>query len=162
MKMRMRYGSIKRLVAAGAAAVGVVASVATASAAGAFTTTTHVDTLRGGIPVTCAGTGVSLINATGNGVQHQTVNGTGDWFTETFAGEGALTMVPPGATYQGHVQTWFGIEDNNQNGVVHATLNFDGASVADPSQLLHMHAAFDVTVNANGVPTASHFTVDCH
>ena len=158
----MRYDSIKRLVAVGAAVVGIAASVATASAAGAFTTTTHTDTLRGGIPVTCAGTGVSLINATGNGVQHLTVNGTGDWFTETFAGVGTLTMLPPGTTYQGHVQTWFGSEDNNQNGVVHATLNFDGSSVADPSQILHMHAAFDVTVNANGEITANHFTVDCH
>ena len=161
MRMRMRYDSIKRLVSVGAAVVGVAASVATASAAGAFTTTTHVDTLRGAIPVTCAGPGLSLINATGNGVQHLTVNGTGDWFTETFAGVGTLTMLPPGATYQGHVQTWFGSEDNNQNSVVHATLNFDGANVADPSQILHMHAAFDVTVNADGTITADHFTVDC-
>ena len=161
MTIRMRYNSMKWLVAAGAAVIGVAASVATASAAGAFTATTHVDTLRGAIPVTCTGTGVSLINATGNGVQHLTVNGTGDWFTETFAGEGTLTMIPPGSAYQGHVQTWFGSEDNNQNNVVHATLNFDGTNVADPSQILHLHAAFDVTVNANGQPTANHFTVDC-
>jgi len=159
--MTMRYESIKRLVSVGAAVVAVAASVATASAAGAFTTTTHVDTLRGAIPVTCTGPGLSLIDATGNGVQHLTVNGTGDWFTETFAGEGTLTMVPPGATYRGHVQTWFGSEDNNQNSVVHATLNVDGANVADPSQILHFHAAFDVTVNANGVPTAQHFIADC-
>ena len=161
MTMRTRYDSMKRLVAAGAAVVGAMASVATASAAGAFTTTTHVDTLRGGIPVTCAGPGVSLINATGNGVQHLTVNGTGDWFTETFAGEGTLTMLPPGTTYQGHVQTWFGSEDNNQNSVVHATLNFEGTNVVVPSQILRMHAAFDVTVNANGVMTVSNFTVNC-
>ncbi len=161
MRMRLGYDSAKGLVAAGAAVVAVVVSVATASANGAFTATTHVDTLRGGIPVTCAGPGVSVINATGNGVQHLTVNGTGDWFTTTFAGEGTLMMIPPGTTYQGHVQTWFGSEDNNQNSVVHATLNFDGASVADPSQILHMHAAFDVTVNANGQVTANHFTVDC-
>ena len=161
MRMRMRFDSMKRLVAAAAAVVGVVASVVTASAAGAFTATTHIDTLRGAIPVACAGTGVSLINATGNGVQHLTVNGTGDWFTTTFAGEGTLTMVPPGTTYQGHVQTWFGSEDNNQNSVVHATLNFDGTNVADPSQILHLHAAFDVTVNANGVTTANNFTVNC-
>ena len=161
MRMRLRYDSVKGLVAAGAAVVGVVASVAAASANGAFTTTTHVDTLHAGIPVTCAGTGVSLIDATGNGLQHLTANGTGDWFTTTFAGEGTLTMIPPGTTYRGHVQTWFGSEDNNQNSVVHATLNFDGANVADPSTVLHMHAAFDVTVNANGVPTANNFTVDC-
>ncbi len=161
MTMRTRYGSMKKLVAAGAAVVGVVASVATASAAGAFTTTTHVDTLRAAIPVACAGPGVSLINAAGNGVQHLTVNDTGDWFTTTFAGEGTLMMVPPGTTYQGHVQIWFGSEDNNQNSVVHATLNFDGTNVADPSQILHLHAAFDVTINANGVPTANNFTVTC-
>jgi hypothetical protein len=161
MKMRMRFDSMKRMVAAGAAVVGVMASVATASAAGAFTTTTHVDSIHAAIPVACAGPGVSLINATGNGVQHLTVNGTGDWFTTTFAGEGTLMMVPPGTTYQGHVQIWFGSEDNNQNGVVHATLNFDGTNVADPSQILHLHAAFDVTVNANGVLTVNNFTVDC-
>ena len=161
MRMRMTFGSMKRLAAAGAAAVGVMASVATASAGGAFTTTTHVNTFRGPIPVTCSGPGLSLINATGNGVQHLTVNGTGDWFTETFTGDGTLTMVPPGTTYQGHVQTWFGTEDNNQNNVAHATLNFDGANLADPSQILHLHAAFQVTVNANGDMTVSNFTVDC-
>jgi len=84
------------------------------------------------------------------------------WFTMTAAGEGTLVVSDVAASpFQGHVEFWFGAEVNLQNSVAHATFNFHGASVPNPSQTLAMHAAFDVTVNANGTLTASHFTDSC-
>jgi len=157
---------MKRVLVLFASVVGLALSVTPASAAGGYSDTVHVSSDSGAVPVTCAGplTGLSIVNATGNGVQHLNVNGTGDWFTMTFAGEGTLVQTAgpnAGIVYQGHVEDWFGAEDNLQNGVVHATFNFDGVGVADPSQSLRMHAAFDVTLNADGTVTASHFTVAC-
>lgn len=156
---------MKRLLVLGACALGLSLSAIPAYAAG-WSQTIHVDSANFAIPVTCAGTGtgVTIVSATGNGVQHLNVNGNGDWFTETFEGQGtAVQTAGPkaGVAYQGHVQTWFGAADNLQNGVVHATFNFDGASVANPADTLGMHAAFDVTSNANGTVTADHFTVSC-
>jgi hypothetical protein len=154
------------LVASLALVVGITVGSHPASAAGAFTQTVHVNQLSDAIPATCAGpVGLTMFSATGNGVQHLTVNGTGDWFTTTFEGTGTLFMIDAqnnvGPLYQGHVQEWFGAEDNHQNGVQHATFNFHGAQVTDPTQTLSVHAAFDVTVNANGTVTANHFNVSC-
>ena len=130
--------------------------------AGATTTTSHFSTFTDVIPVSCAGafTGATVINASGNGISHLTVNDTGSWLTLTFEGQGTITVTPPGATYQGHVQEWFGDENNKQNGVEHATFNFNGTNVLT-SASFGMHAAFDVTTNANGSTTVSNFTVDC-
>ncbi len=157
---------MRRLLLLGLCALGLALSASPVYAAGAYSTTTHVSSITAGIPVTCAGvgTGFSLFNATGNGVTHLNVNGTGDWFTTTFAGDGTLLQTAgpdAGVLYQGHIAEWFGAEDNLQNGVQHATFNFDGASVADATQTLRMHAAFDVTLNPDGTVTASHFTVSC-
>jgi len=81
------------------------------------------------------------------------VNGAGDsWFTATFEGTGTVTT--GGKTFAGHLMDWFGNEDNNKNGVVHATFNFNGDG-------LTIHGAFDMTTNANGTVTANHFTVNC-
>ena len=154
---------MKRLLVLGACAFGLILSANPAYAAG-WSQTIHVDSVNGGLPITCGGPGLSIINATGNGVQHLNVNGTGDWFTETFEGQGTLVQTAgpdAGIVYQGHVVTWFGAEDNNRNGVQHATFNFNGTSVANPAVTLSMHAAFDVTTNANGTVTASNFTVSC-
>jgi len=109
---------------------------------------------------------------------HFTANSTGDWFTATFEGQDTLTeglAGPPdangnatfipngGPTFQGHMVEWFGFEGNQNNQVTHATFNFKGTNVnpTDPMQTLSMHAAFDVTINANGTVTANHFTASC-
>jgi hypothetical protein len=157
---------MKKLLASVASLGALVALSLPASASGAFTSTTplHNAPFSATIPIACAGpfTGTTKFTATVNGVEHLTVNGTGDWFTATAAGEGTVVVSDVAASpFQGHVEDWFGAEDNLQNNVFHATFNFHGASVANPSQTLAMHAAFDVTVNANGTPTASHFTVSC-
>ena len=155
---------MKRLLLLGACVFGLALSATPAYAAGAWSTTVHVNSISGGLPITCGGPGLSLISATGNGVQHLNVNGTGDWYTETFEGQGTLVQTAgpiAGIVYQGHVVTWFGAEDNNQNGVQHATFNFNGSSVANPAVTLSMHGAFDVTTNADGTVTANHFNVSC-
>lgn len=115
---------------------------------------------------------LAFIPTTGNAIQHLTVNGAGDgWFTTTFEGstqlfEGVVIdnngdVAPVGdLLYTGHLTTWFGAEDNNQNGVVHATLSFHGTT-ADGSGSLTLHAAFDVTANANGTVTATPTNVSC-
>jgi len=155
---------MKKLLALVASLGGVVALSLPASASGAFTSTTplHNAPFSDTIPIACTGPGTTTFTAIANGVQHLTVNGTGSWFTVTAAGQGTVVVSDVAASpFQGHVELWFGAEDNLQNSVTHATFNFHGASVADPSQTLAMHAAFDVTVNANGIPTANHFTVSC-
>jgi hypothetical protein len=89
------------------------------------------------------------INDTGNGVQHETINGAGDaWFTTTFTGTGVITFYPPSSVdvtfdSQGNItnvvvkgspdmivsaklQEWFGFEANKQNAVGHGTINAHG------------------------------------
>ncbi len=143
--------------------IALLVPVASVNAA-ATSTTWHFTTLVNPIPVTCAGpfTGITLAEATGNGVGHFTVNSTGDWFTFTFAGDGTVTGALPGTVFSGHITVWFGSEDNNQNTVQHAIFAFHGVNVADPSQTLQMEAHFNFTVNANGVVTATPIAVSCH
>jgi hypothetical protein len=156
---------MKKLFALVASLGAIVALSLPASASGAFTQTVHLHnaTVSAVIPISCSGPfGTTAYTAVVNGVQHLTVNGTGDWFTATAAGTGTLTVSDVAASpFQGHVEDWFGAEDNLQNNVTHATFNFHGTSIADPSQTLALHAAFDVTFNANGTMTANHFTVSC-
>lgn len=156
---------MRRLLVLAACAIGLTLSAIPAYAAG-WSQTIRVSSLTAVIPVTCAGpfTGLTIVRATGNGVEHLNVNGTGDWFTTTFEGQGTVVQTAgprAGAVYQGHVVSWFGAEDNNQNGVHHATFNFDGSNVADPADTLGMHAAFDVTTNPDGTVAASHFIATC-
>jgi hypothetical protein len=166
----------KLLVVFAASAVAACLGAVPASAAGAFSQTVHISTLNDFIPAGCTGPGSAVQNnATGNGVVHFNVNGTGDWFTTTFEGQDTLTegfvgppdsnghptFIPGGPTFQGHMIEWFGFEGNHQNVVNHATFNFNGTNVADPTQTLSMHAAFQVTVNANGTMTVNNFTASC-
>jgi hypothetical protein len=128
------------------------------------TITTHTNTINDAIQVTCDGPGSTSYTGSGNSVTHLTVNNAGDsWFTTTTEGTVTLQTLWNGAStsWTGHVQEWFGSEDNNKNGVQHATFNFNGTSTSDPSKSLTMHAAFTLTVNANGVVVVSNQTVTC-
>jgi hypothetical protein len=169
------------------AALAALISVVSASAGGngSFTQTQNVhgtDVQQIGVlgitpppdlPATCpVSLPLAFLPITGNAIQHLTVNGAGDgWFTTTFEGQaqlfegtviddqGDVAAVGP-LLYTGHLTTWFGAEDNNKNGVFHATLSFQGTS-ADGSQQLHLHAQFDITMNANGTITATPTNVSC-
>lgn len=151
--------------------VGTLAATAaliagTAVAASATTTdTTHGTTINNfEIPVTCVGPGTTSFDGTGHWIQHLTINNAGDsWFTITLEGQVTLwtTTLDGQTSWTGHVQEWFGSEDNNKNSVQHATFNFQGVSTTDPSKTLRMHAAFTQTINANGVLTVNNQTVTC-
>ena len=145
---------MRRTILTALAAMALVLGFAGTAAADTFTQTInqHNVTITASIPIGCGGPFLTY-TATGNSVQHINVNGAGDfWITATFEGTGTLTT--GGQTYTGHLIDWFGLEDNNQNGVVHATFNFVGDG-------LTVHGAFDTTTNANGTVTADHFNVSC-
>jgi len=103
-------------------------------------------------------------------VLHLTVNNAGDfWVTGTFEGNGTVatgnsldgvTFTPAGPVYSGHSVEWFGVEENNKNLVNHATFNFNGNDTVTGAPI-GIHAAFQITFNANGVVTVSNFTVSC-
>jgi len=146
---------MRRIMLTTLAAMALMFSYTTSANADTFTQTInqHNVTVTSFIPIGCGGANSLTYTATGNLVQHITVNGAGDfWFTATFEGTGTLTT--GGHTYAGHLMDWFGQEDNNKNGVLHATFNFVGDG-------LTVHGAFDTTTNANGTVTADHFNVSC-
>jgi hypothetical protein len=59
----------------------------------------------------------------------------------------------------GHAQSWFGSDDNNQNGVSHFTAN-GFANMLDGTRL-GFHTAGQFTMNANGVVTVNNNTMTC-
>ncbi|WP_415853999.1 hypothetical protein [Sinomonas sp. G460-2] len=148
------------------AAMGAALLITAAGASPALATTTgteHSSQISDVIPVTCDGPGATSYAGIGNSVQHFTVNNNGDWFTTTREGQVTLTTLWHGAwgTWTGHLQEWFGSEDNKQSNVQHATVNFNGTSTADPSATLTIHGAFTQTTNANGVLVVNNMTFDC-
>ena len=144
-------------VAVGAVGFGVSAGATT-------NVTSHSQAISQTIPVTCGGHGLTSFWGTGNSVQHITINNAGDaWLTTTMEGTAQLTTSAMGTTiYSGHVQFWFGLENNQNNGVQHATFSFNGVNVAKVSDTLQMHASFTVVANANGVTTVNNVTATCN
>lgn len=76
------------------------------------------------------------LEASGNGIEHATVNKAGDgWFTTTFTGTATITpFLDPGLTmpdptvlpFSGHLTEWFGGSFNRSNMVDHSTFHFQG------------------------------------
>lgn len=119
------------------------------------------------------------IDATGNGVSHQTVNGAGDfWATNTFTGWATITSYPvsslanistdasgnttativgaPDLVATGHITEWFGVSDNNHNSVIHGTIHFQGTvsgTGAPVSVSSVFHAAWLPSADPNGPPS---------
>lgn len=145
--------------------LGLLLMAVPAQADGATTVTTHISSLSRAIPVTCGGAfvGVTVWQATGNGVIHTTVNGAGDfWGTDTFEGQGTIVQTAgplAGDVFTGHVMDWGGAESNLANAVFHATFNFDGSDAA--GQALHMHAEAQLTFNTDGSPHITRIDVSC-
>jgi hypothetical protein len=121
----------------------------------------------------------ALMSVDGNLIFHVIGNKTGDWFTSTFTGEAAVypivfaspgvpaldgngddildTSAPAAAT--GHLTLWTGSEDNNKNGVEHATLTFTGVDALGNAVSLNGH--FQFATNAAGDPTATVGSLIC-
>ncbi len=186
-----RRGGVSRTLAvATAAALALVASsVGAALAAPATSSTQHFSTMvQWGTPLgpttsasDCPADVLSdfvLIDATGNGVFHQTTNGAGDfWGTSTFTGQATLTMYPASSlsnltpdaqgninptvvgpadgTVSGHFTEWFGVSANNQNGVMHATIHFQGTDATGAPVMVNavFHAAWLPGTDPNGAPS---------
>lgn len=121
-----------------------------------------------------------MVSTFGNTIFHTTVNPAQDfWLTTTYTGDAEVRPIlfdsdgnpvrdgdgnvlgdpnqPVQAT--GHLTTWFGIEDNNRNGVQHATLTFNGTD-ADGNPVT-MHGRFQFAMNANGVPVVTSSSITC-
>jgi hypothetical protein len=104
-----------------------------------------------------------FLDFTGNGVEHVTLNKAQDfWATNTYTGKGTITLYPPSslanlaiddngnvtadivgppdAVYSGKLQTWFGVSDNKQAGVVHDTINVQASDQAGDSLNLHQNS----------------------
>lgn len=158
--------SRKFLTTIGAATLLAAAAILGAAGPASATTTqtVHSSQISGDIPVSCDGPGDTSYTGTGNSVFHVTVNNAGDaWVTGTQEGTVLLQTTWGGNTgwWSGHLATWFGGEFNNMNNVQHATADFHGTSTTDPTQSITMHAAFQVTFNANLVMTVNNATVTC-
>jgi hypothetical protein len=122
---------------------------------------TYTCTLHGPMP-TDLGPGCGQADAVinGNGVFHLTINKAGDaWATGTVQGDFTTYDASNNVTGTGHAQSWFGEEDNKQNGVQHFTAN-GYANMLDGTRI-GFHAAGQFTINANGVLTVSNVTMTC-
>jgi hypothetical protein len=125
------------------------------------------------------------IDMTGNGVSHDTTNGAGDfWATTTFTGNGTITSYPvtslanigtdssgnttativgpPDLSGSAHLTEWFGISANNQNGVIHGTINVVGTFGGQPMTVHgNFHAAWLPGTDPNGPPSFYFDTAVC-
>ena len=120
------------------------------------------------------------INATGNGVTHQTVNGNGAWFTSTFTGEATITFWSQGTVDQngnvtsvggtedlevtGHLTNWDGFSGNRQNAVAHGTIDFHGTVVGTGAPISfhnNNHFAWLPGADQNGPPSFAINDVHC-
>lgn len=123
----------------------------------------------------------ALVSTIGNAIQHGIGNKTGFWFTTTYTGQAdvwplvLVNGVPvddgtgnnndavdtssgtPIAT--GHLTVWFGQEDNNKNGVTHATVSFNGVDAN--SNPVSLTAHFQIATNASGDVTAMTGSISC-
>lgn len=93
----------------------------------------------------------ATITLTYNGVFHVTVLPSGaSWATGTMTGTAVLAPTDSSLpTYTGHFTSWFGDENNQQNGVEHSTLTIH-ATGSDGSTLT-FHDTSHMSVSASGV-----------
>jgi hypothetical protein len=113
---------------------------------------------------------VAIVSNDGNGVSHGTLNKNGGWGGNTFTGPATMFSLNPdgslgAAQYVGHVTEWDGGGQNSLSGLNQTeggiTLNFQGTSVANPSQTLLLHFNMHMTTNNSGTPTATIVNGSC-
>ena len=109
-------------------------------------------TMHVGPPPSCMISGT--ITQTFNGVFHIIINKAGDeWDTSTMTGP--FTLVPDDAsipTYSGHLVGWFGDSFNNQNFVMHFTINAHATAPNAPPFDFHETFHFSVSANSTNPP----------
>jgi hypothetical protein len=128
-----------------------------------------------------------VIDATGNGVQHITVNAAQDfWETFTLAGPGSIQLIkvltfkfipnppnPPmmvpdtytndGLPFTGQLQQWFGASGNRNNFVFSFTTNFQGTTSTGQPVSVHINGHQNTTGAFSGIPNlnSAHFDATC-
>ena len=102
-----------------------------------------------GPPPSCLISGT--ITQTVNGVFHITINKAGDsWDTSTMTGPFTLVPDDPSIpTYTGHTTAWFGDSFNNQNLVMHFTINAHATAPNAPPFDFHEVGHFSVSADTN-------------
>jgi hypothetical protein len=111
----------------------------------------------------CPNVPSGLVLATVNGIFHVNINGAGDsWTTSTLTGP---FVIVSGQTVlaTGHLETWFGQENNLSNSVGNAIFNLTGTNLATGQSFrvhLEQHAFFD-PITGQILLTGSHFNVSC-
>jgi hypothetical protein len=128
-----------------------------------FTQTFHNATDTFAQPNPCTGD-PGTVSITYNGVMHFTINKAGDlWATGTETGGFVFTpdpqLAPNAPSYTGHFTTWFGVSDNNRNGVDHSTFSLHG--VGSDGSTLAFHETQHFSINANGDITVAFDKVMC-
>ena len=126
---------------------------------------------------------IPMLDFTGNGVEHTTVNNAQDaWFTSTFNGTGTITFYPMSslanivvdsqgnitadivgpadAVLTGHLTNWFGGSFNNKSAVVHDTINFTGTDASGAA--MQIHAVDHTSWNATTMPFVGPPSNDFH
>jgi hypothetical protein len=99
-----------------------------------------------------------------NGVFHFTVNRAGDfWVTSTLTGSAVITDGVSNL-FAGHLETWFGDENNKQIGVTNAVDNITGTNLATGQSVgahLEMHGFYN-PITGQFVPSpGDHTKVTC-
>jgi hypothetical protein len=103
------------------------------------------------------------VSATVNAIFHVNINGAGDnWTTSTLSGP---FTIKSGTTVvaTGHVETWFGQENNLTNSVGNAILNLTGTNLVTGQGFrvhFEQHAFFD-PITMLPLLTGSHFHASC-
>jgi hypothetical protein len=161
MRMR-RFTTVLTVAAFGL--VGAVAAQAGGNGAQTFTqidkNVVEVDPPGTGNGNPCSGADGTL-TLVYNDIFHGTINTNGSWFTGTLTGRFSFVPVDPSQpSYTGHFTSWFGDENNKQNGVEHSTMNIHHAIGSDGSTLT-FHENMQATMNANGVITVSFDKARC-
>lgn len=162
-------GRVVRAVALAAVLALLTAGVAMADAGGQGTITItqqsrNVDLGSNEVTNPCTGALGTLSTVAKTEVFHVTSFSTGPelWVTGTAEGTATFTPYDPqGVTATGHFALWFGESLNNKNFVAHDTGNYQ--LVGTDGSRISVHAADQLTINANGVITVqlSSFNVHC-
>src|SRR4029077_9105828 len=101
-----------------------------------------------------------------SGVFHVTSNRAGDfWITSTLTGSAVIVDPTTGAAlFSGHLETWFGQENNNQIGVQNAVDNINGTNLTNGQSAgapLEMHQFYDLSTFLPVPSPSNHTNVVC-
>ena len=116
-------------------------------------------------PDICANLPTGEVLVTANGVFHVNLNGAGDyWITETLTGPAVITD-GTSTLFAGHLEAWFGQENNAPIGVLNDVANLFGTNLQSGQSVrahFESHAFYVPDTNPPVIlPTGSHSNMRC-